>query len=111
MSEKIDRVEFSRAKSKAKKIRAVFYAKDKKKATREFGARGMKDFTIYSKEGKEIANKRKQLYDNRHKAREDWSDMLSNGALAKFVLWNKPNLQSSMKDFGKRFNLKVTIKM
>ena len=57
MSEKIDRVEFSRAKSKAKKIRAVFYAKDKKKATREFGARGMKDFTIYSKEGKEIANK------------------------------------------------------
>ena len=79
--------------------------------TVHFGSKPNKDFTIYSKEGKEIANKRKQLYDNRHKAREDWSDMLSNGALAKFVLWNKPNLQSSMRDFGKRFNLKVTIKM
>jgi len=111
MSEKIDRVEFSRAKSKAKKIRAVFYAKDKKKATREFGARGMNDFTIYSKSDKKFAKERKIAYDNRHKAREDWSDMLSNGALAKFVLWNKPNLQSSMRDFGKRFNLKVSIKM
>jgi hypothetical protein len=111
MSEKIDTVVFSPAKGKAKKIRAVFFAKDKKKATREFGARGMQDFTLYSKKDKKLANERKKLYDNRHKAREDWTDMLSNGALSKWVLWDKPNLQSSMRSFGKRFNLKVKINM
>jgi len=109
MSDKIDTVVFSKAKGKKKKIRAEFFAKDKKKATREFGARGMNDFTIYSKTDKKLANERKRLYDIRHKEREDWTDMLSNGALSKFVLWNKPNLQSSMRDFGKRFNLKVKI--
>ena len=110
MSEKIDRVEFSRAKSKAKKIRAVFYAKDKKKATREFGARGMKDFTIYSKEGKEIAEQKKKAYLSRHsKLNENWnkSGLMTAGFLSRWILWNKPTISGSLKDIQKRFNIKI----
>lgn len=57
------------------------------------------DFTIH----KDI--KRKELYEARHKVREDWTDPKTAGFWSKWILWNKPSLEASLKDTLKRFNL------
>ena len=60
----------------------------------------MSDFTKHRDE------KRKQRYLDRHKARENWDDPKTVGALARWILWNKPTIKESIKDYKKRFNLK-----
>ena len=66
-----------------------------------FGAKGMSDYTIHKDD------KRKQLYINRHNnGREDWTK-INPGALSRYILWNKPSIQESIKDFEKRFNIKI----
>lgn len=65
-----------------------------------FGARGYLDFI---KSGGD--EERKARYIKRHQAREDYSDMYSKGALSRFILWNKPTLHESIKDFKRRFNI------
>ena len=64
-----------------------------------FGSAGMSDFTKH----KDIERKRR--YEARHKKRENWNDPLTAGALSKWILWNKPSLRESIKDFKKKFNL------
>ena len=46
---------------------------------------------------------RKQRYLKRHKARENWEDPTTAGALSKFVLWNKPTISASVKDMNRHF--------
>jgi hypothetical protein len=36
---------------------------------------------------------------------ENWNKPDTRGALARWVLWNKPTLKESIDDFKKRFNL------
>ena len=94
-------VKLSPATAKGKKLKMVFYDKEKKKvATRQFGQAGASDFTQHKDP------KRRERYDTRHKARENWDDPLSNGALSKFLLWNKPTLSGSLNDYIKKFNYK-----
>lgn len=64
-----------------------------------FGAKGMSDFT------KNKDEERKDRYIKRHEPNENWSDPKSAGALARFVLWNKPTLTASIQDYKNRFNL------
>jgi hypothetical protein len=66
-----------------------------------FGAAGAEDFTI-SKD-----NKRKALYIQRHKAREDWTKagVLTPGFWAKHLLWNKPTVEASLAATRQRFKL------
>ena len=72
------------------------------KKTVSFGAKGYSDFTQH----KDPA--RKQRYLNRHKARENWNDPTTAGALSKHVLWNKPTIAASVKDMDKQFkNYKI----
>jgi len=94
------RVEIKPSTSKGKKYTAIFYDGDKKVKTTHFGSAGMSDFTKHGDE------ERKQRYLDRHRARENWNDKFSAGALAKFILWNKPTLSTSIADYKKRFNLK-----
>jgi len=94
------RVEIKPSTSKGKKYMAIFYDGDKKVKTTHFGAAGMSDFTKHRDE------ERKQRYLDRHRARENWNDKFSAGALAKFILWNKPTLSASIADYKKHFNLK-----
>jgi hypothetical protein len=82
-----------------KKYMAVFTDNGKKVKTTHFGARGMSDFT------KNKDPERKKAYDSRHRARENWNDKFSAGALSKWVLWNKPSLRASIADYKRRFNL------
>ena len=72
-------------------------AKEKKVS---FGAKGMSDFTIHKDED------RKERYLSRHKGmNEDWNDPMTPGALSRWILWNKPSFEASVKDFKNRFNL------
>ena len=80
---------------------AVFEV-DGRERTTHFGQAGAKDLTTHDKINREA---RKKSYDARHKPREDWSDPTSAGALSKYILWNKPTIAESIKDYKARFNL------
>ena len=41
----------------------------------------------------------------RHAPREDWSEPMTAGALARWVLWNKGTLRESVADYLQRFGL------
>ena len=84
---------------KGKKLMAIF---DDKK-TIHFGASGMSDFT------KHKDPKRKERYLKRHKANENWNNPKTAGALSRWILWNKPSLQASIKDYKTRFKLKYNV--
>ena len=73
---------------------------DGRERTTHFGQRGANDYTTHSKLNREA---RKKAYDARHKATEDWSDATSSGALAKYILWNKPTISASLADYKRRF--------
>jgi len=94
------RVVIKKSDKPKKKYKAIFYDKDNKTKTIYFGSAGMSDFTKHKDE------KRKQLYINRHKKRENWNVPDTAGSLAKHILWNKPTLKDSIADYKKRFNLK-----
>jgi hypothetical protein len=64
-----------------------------------FGAAGMSDFTKHKDE------RRKELYINRHKARENWekSGINTPGFWSRWLLWNKPTINESYADIKRRF--------
>ena len=59
--------------------------------TINFGDRRYEDYTTHHDE------KRKALYIKRHQAREDWDDIETAGALSRFILWEKPTIEESIK--------------
>jgi len=73
--------------------------------TIHFGSKGMSDYTINKDP------ERKHLYINRHKTRENWSKsgIKTAGFWSRWLLWNKPTLDESIKDIEKRFNVKIMI--
>jgi len=64
-----------------------------------FGAAGYQDYTIHKDE------KRKARYIARHQKNEAWDDPQTAGSLARYILWNKPTLDASIRDYKDRFNL------
>jgi hypothetical protein len=68
-----------------------------------FGASGYSDYTIHKDE------ERKRRYDQRHMPREDWSiyGIDTAGFWAKWILWNKPTIDESIRDIEKRFRIKI----
>jgi len=80
-----------------KKYVAIF---DTKKTY--FGSAGMTDYTLDSPDTRED---RKRRYIARHKARENWKDPTSAGALSRYILWNKPTIYASILDYKRRFKL------
>jgi hypothetical protein len=66
-----------------------------------FGAAGYEDFTIHNDD------KRKQNYLLRHKKNEDWEDLEKAGTWSRFLLWNKPTLDKSIRDMENRFNIRI----
>lgn len=81
-----------------KKYTAVFDVDGDEKRV-SFGAAGMSDYT------KNKDPERKRLYLARHRARENWDDPMTPGALSRWILWNEPTLEASIRDFRRRFNL------
>lgn len=64
-----------------------------------FGQKGADDFTITGDEDQ------KMRYLNRHRKNENWNDFKSPGALSRWILWSKPTIKESLKDYKRRFNL------
>ena len=82
-----------------KKMMAIFYDGDKKLKTVHFGASGYSDYTI----SKNL--EQKQRYIERHEKNENWNDSMSAGALIRYILWNKPTIKESIKDYKKQFGI------
>ena len=97
-------VAISPSRAKRKKLRAVFTYDDGSKSTTNFG--GIKengepyeDFTIHKDP------ERKKRYIKRHKKNEDWTDPTKPGTLSRYVLWGDEDLQKSIQQYKRRFNL------
>ena len=90
-------VQFYKAKDGVQKYVAVF---DDGTHT-SFGALGYEDYTQHGDK------KRKQLYLNRHRKNEDWSNPKTAGALSRWILWNKPTLEESINNYIKKFNMHI----
>ena len=88
-------IEISKSNKSDKKLKAVI--NDNK--TIHFGSSSHSDFTKHNDP------KRKELYINRHKERENWtkSGVDTAGYLSRFVLWNKPSIEASIVDLNKKY--------
>lgn len=111
-STKPSSVEISRSSNPQKKLMAVFYdSEGKKLKTTHFGQRGASDYTKHGDK------ERMERYLERHgggtttSTKEDWKDPTTAGSLSRWILWNKPDLEGSFKDYLKRFNLKGDLKV
>jgi len=97
-------VSITKSTNPKKKYTAIFShhvnGKLKKIKTTHFGAGGMSDYTIHKDKA------RRELYLKRHEKREDWNKYMTAGSLSRYILWNKPTFNGSLRDFKKRFNLK-----
>ena len=88
-----------RSRNPENKWDAVFEKEGKEKVV-SFGAKGYSDFTKH----KDVT--RKARYIKRHSGMgEDWNKPDTPGALSRWILWNKPSLKGSLRDFRKRFSL------
>ena len=82
-----------------KKMMAVF-EKDGKTKTIHFGATGYDDYTTTPVGERE---KKKEDYIARHKVNENFNDPDTAGSLARWILWNKPTIKASIRDYKKKF--------
>ena len=99
-STKVIYIKLSRSEKPAKKFKVTIG-----KRTIHFGSRGASDFT----KNKDVA--RKKRYISRHKARENWtlSGVLTPGFWSRWLLWNKPTLESSKRDLQNKLKNKFRI--
>jgi len=63
-----------------------------------FGARGMSDYTIHHDD------ERKNRYLQRHKSRENWSE-INPGSLSRWILWEFKDLNQAINKYAERFNI------
>jgi hypothetical protein len=95
-----------------KKYKAVFKLDSGKEKSTSFGASGYRDYTLMSNKSskfyepdKKKRDEVKRRYIERHSKNENHNNPLSAGALSRHLLWSKPTLTGSLRDFKKRFNL------
>ena len=94
-------ISLSRSTDPDKKYMAKFETDAGREKTVHFGAKGMKDYTLHNAAERDS---RKANYLSRHRAREDWNDPTSPGALSRWILWNRPTISASLADYKRRFN-------
>lgn len=98
---KLRLLSIDRSQSRGKKYRALFQDESTGRTrTVHFGATGYEDYTTHRDP------ERKARYLTRHgRGREDWSNPTTPGSLSRWILWNKPTLEESVRDFKRRFGL------
>jgi len=99
MSSKPLKVVIKKSTDPKKKLMAIFSLENGRTKTVHFGAAGMSDFPTHKDEA------RKKRYLARHRARENWNAPMTAGALSRWILWNLPTRQASIRAYKKRFNL------
>ena len=102
-------VKLIRSPRKSKKFRMEFYIKEKeiyqKILHQDFGAI-KKDGTPYSDYTIHKDPKRKKNYIARHIKLPNFDKFYEPAGLSRYLLWNKPTLAESFKDYLKTFDLK-----
>ena len=100
----------SKSKRKGKK-----YMLDMGNMKHHFGADGYRDYTLMNSKSskfydpiRENRDKVKRNYLARH--RNDHKGMHSPSTLSDMILWNKPTLKQSIKDYEKKYGLNIVIK-
>ena len=75
------------------------------KKTVSFGQANASDFTKHKDE------ERKKRYIDRHRKNEDWNDYKTAGFFSRWITWNKPTIEASVRDTNKKFpNLNIKMK-
>ena len=88
-----------RSPNESKRYRATFL-RDGREIHTDFGDPNMSNYTMHQDP------ERRKRYLMRHKAREDWRDPTSAGALSRWLLWgDSTSLRENIKLFKKRFDL------
>ena len=100
------------SKKPLKKYDAYFLLDNGKEKVVSFGSAGMRDYTLINDKTSEFylpkvldRNVTKASYLRRHKARENWNDPMTAGALSRWVLWDLKSLGGSIKKFKTKFKL------
>ena len=89
-------VSITKSERPEKRLKAIF---EDPKRTIHFGFKGGSTFIDHQDDAK------RKAYIARHKVRENWNDPTSPGALSRYILWERPTLQSAIGAFKRRFNL------
>lgn len=68
-----------------------------------FGASGYSDYTIHKDP------RRKKMYLARHKPGQDWdkSGINTAGFWSRWLLWEYPDFEKSIREFEKKFNIEI----
>lgn len=66
-----------------------------------FGNSNYEDMTIHGDES------RKTAYLNRHRKRENWDNLNTAGCWSRWLLWQYPSLNKSIKEMEKRFKINI----
>jgi hypothetical protein len=85
---------------KDKKWRGIFIDSDGKETHIDFGQVGYEDLTQHKN------MLRRSHYIVRHRANETWNNPKTAGALSRWILWETPSLQTNIRLFKQKFNLK-----
>ncbi len=85
--------------TKADKKYMAIFDNDGRRKTVHFGQKNADDFTLT----KNLDQKNR--YQTRHRKDLETKDPTRAGYLAWFLLWNKPTLTESIRDYRQRFNL------
>jgi hypothetical protein len=93
-------LKLQKATDQKHKYEAIFLNKEtNRQKTIKFGGYGYDDYTTFDKS---IREERKERYKKRHQ-NDNLNDPLSPGALSMYILWNKPTIEESLKDYLKMF--------
>jgi len=84
---------------KGKKWTAIFEGENGRQKRTHFGSAGMNDFTLTGDE------KARDSYWRRHRKDLNTGDPTRAGFLSLYILWNKPTLEASARDYKRRFGL------
>lgn len=84
---------YEQANDKKHKLQAVFHNRKTGREKRvKFGAEGYEDYTVHKDKN------RQENYIVRHEKRENWNDPMTAGFHSRWVLWNKPDFDASVRD-------------
>jgi len=70
-----------------------------------FGGKGCGDFIKYSKQSRDLADKKRLQYIARHGATESWRDPTTAATLSRYILWEERTLPGAVKSYRNRFKL------
>jgi len=101
-----------KSKNNDKKYDAYFLFDNGKEKKISFGQRGARDFTLINDKSSKyylpkLEDRKvvKTAYLRRHSKREDWNNPLTAGSLSRWIIWDLPTFEGSIKKFKNKFKL------